>query len=143
MGGAGIWRKQQARRGRQRTSSFSDGTGNSSTKLQKTNVWRLYEALDLGTIDAQGQPANPIQIAYYDNGVGTSSVPLLAAIGGAFVSASPATSARSTNSYAGIMKTATGFSRSDFHEARSPSGCSSHWLHARASSVAAPKPNWT
>ena len=26
---------------------FSDGTGNSSAKLFKTNVWRLYEALDL------------------------------------------------------------------------------------------------
>src|SRR5688572_1985295 len=63
---------------------FSDGTGNSSAKLQKTNVWRLYEALDLGAIDAQGRPADPVQIAYYDNGVGTSSVPLLAAIGGAF-----------------------------------------------------------
>ena len=62
---------------------FSDGTGNSSAKLQKTNVWRLYEALDLGIIDAQGRPANPVQIAYYDNGVGTSSVPFLAAIGGA------------------------------------------------------------
>ena len=27
---------------------FSDGTGNSSAKLFRTNVWRLYEALDLG-----------------------------------------------------------------------------------------------
>ena len=27
---------------------FSDGTGNSSAKLFKTNVWRMYEAVDLG-----------------------------------------------------------------------------------------------
>ena len=27
---------------------FSDGTGNSSAKLFKTNVWRLYEAVELG-----------------------------------------------------------------------------------------------
>ena len=60
---------------------FSDGTGNSSGKLQKTNVWRLYEALDLG----YPAPADePIQIAYYDNGVGTSSFQLFAALGGIF-----------------------------------------------------------
>lgn len=28
---------------------FSDGTGNSSGKLFKTNVFRLYQAMDLGT----------------------------------------------------------------------------------------------
>ena len=26
---------------------LSDGTGNSAAKLFKTNVWKLYEALDL------------------------------------------------------------------------------------------------
>jgi hypothetical protein len=30
---------------------FSDGTGNSSAKAQKTNVWRLFRALDQTTID--------------------------------------------------------------------------------------------
>ena len=30
---------------------FSDGTGNSSAKAQKTNVWRLFQALDQATID--------------------------------------------------------------------------------------------
>ena len=60
---------------------FSDGTGNSSAKLQKTNVWRLYEALDMGDPPTAGGRA---QIAYYDNGVGTSSIPLVAMIGGAF-----------------------------------------------------------
>lgn len=59
---------------------FSDGTGNSSGKLFKTNVFRLYEALDLGP-DSEGQR---LQIAYYDNGVGTSSVKLFAVLGGVF-----------------------------------------------------------
>jgi uncharacterized protein (DUF2235 family) len=54
---------------------FSDGTGNSSAKAQKTNVWRLFQALDQTTVE---------QIAKYDNGVGTSSNKYLAAIGGAF-----------------------------------------------------------
>jgi uncharacterized protein (DUF2235 family) len=52
---------------------LSDGTGNSSAKLMKTNVWRMYEALDLTTGE---------QIACYDNGVGTSSFKPLAILGG-------------------------------------------------------------
>ena len=59
---------------------FSDGTGNSSAKLFKTNVWRMYEAIDLGP-PAEGRRP---QISYYDDGVGTSSFTLLAALGGAF-----------------------------------------------------------
>src|SRR3982074_1454432 len=55
---------------------LSDGTGNSSSKLFTTNVWRLYQALDL---------KNPeTQIAYYDDGVGTSSFKPLAILGGVF-----------------------------------------------------------
>jgi uncharacterized protein (DUF2235 family) len=54
---------------------LSDGTGNSAAKLAKTNVWRVYQAIDLTTGD---------QIAMYDDGVGTSPVKFLAAIGGAF-----------------------------------------------------------
>jgi uncharacterized protein (DUF2235 family) len=55
---------------------LSDGTGNSSAKVFKTNVWRLYQALDL---------TNPEeQIAYYDDGVGTSSFKPLAILGGVF-----------------------------------------------------------
>jgi uncharacterized protein (DUF2235 family) len=53
---------------------LSDGTGNSSAKLMKTNVWRLYEAIELATGD---------QVALYDNGVGTSSFKPLAILGGA------------------------------------------------------------
>jgi hypothetical protein len=54
---------------------LSDGTGNSSGKLLRTNVWRLYQALDLGSA---------AQVAYYDDGVGTSSIKPLAIVGGAF-----------------------------------------------------------
>jgi uncharacterized protein (DUF2235 family) len=53
---------------------LSDGTGNSSGKLAKTNVWRLYQALDLS--------ASGSQIAYYDDGVGTASFKPLALLGG-------------------------------------------------------------
>lgn len=52
---------------------LSDGTGNSSAKLMKTNVWRMYEAIDLTHGD---------QLAMYDNGVGTSSFKPFAVLGG-------------------------------------------------------------
>ena len=42
---------------------LSDGTGNSAAKVFKTNVWRLFQILDLRDPDNQ--------IAYYDDGVGT------------------------------------------------------------------------
>src|SRR5450432_2889341 len=54
---------------------LSDGTGNSAGKLFKTNVWRMYQALDL---------SSPGQLAHYDDGVGTSSFKPLAIVGGAF-----------------------------------------------------------
>src|SRR5262245_33912820 len=60
---------------------FDDGTGNSAAKLFKTNVWRLYDALD--TSDP-GTSGNIRQIAYYHDGVGTSSFKPLAIVGGAF-----------------------------------------------------------
>jgi uncharacterized protein (DUF2235 family) len=59
---------------------FADGTGNSSAKLFKTNVWRMYEAIDLGL----ASPGNHVQIGYYDNGVGTSNFRPLALLGGIF-----------------------------------------------------------
>jgi uncharacterized protein (DUF2235 family) len=59
---------------------FSDGTGNSAGKLQKTNVWRLYKALNL-TGRTEDEPE---QVAYYDDGVGSSSFKLFAVIGGVF-----------------------------------------------------------
>ncbi len=54
---------------------LSDGTGNSAAKLFKTNVWRIYDALDLRYPQQQ--------VAYYDDGVGTSSFRPLALLGGA------------------------------------------------------------
>ena len=54
---------------------LSDGTGNSAAKVWRTNVWRLFQALDLKKSD---------QIAIYDDGVGTSSFKPLAILGGAF-----------------------------------------------------------
>jgi len=54
---------------------LSDGTGNSSAKVWRTNVWRTFEALDLSGND---------QVAFYDDGVGTSSFKPWAILGGAF-----------------------------------------------------------
>ena len=74
-----------------RIAVFSDGTGNSSRALFRTNVYRLYEALNLGHPGrggtggkARATRGTGTQIAYYDNGVGTSSFRLLAALGGIF-----------------------------------------------------------
>ncbi|UPT97723.1 DUF2235 domain-containing protein [Bradyrhizobium barranii subsp. apii] len=54
---------------------LSDGTGNSAAKVWRTNVWRLFQALDL---------KGSSQIAIYDDGVGTSSFLPLAILGGVF-----------------------------------------------------------
>lgn len=54
---------------------LSDGTGNSAAKVWRTNVWRTFEALDLSGND---------QVAFYDDGVGTSSFKPLAILGGVF-----------------------------------------------------------
>ncbi len=53
---------------------LSDGTGNSAAKRHKTNVWRLYEALDLH---------HDCQAAMYDDGVGSKDNMLSKALGGA------------------------------------------------------------
>ncbi|MHC2282175.1 hypothetical protein ACVME8_008818 [Bradyrhizobium diazoefficiens] len=54
---------------------LSDGTGNAANRVWKSNVWRVFESLDL-----RGEE----QIAFYDDGVGTSSFKPLAILGGAF-----------------------------------------------------------
>ncbi len=54
---------------------LSDGTGNAASSVWRTNVWRLFQALDL-----EGNA----QAAKYDDGVGTSSFVPLAILGGAF-----------------------------------------------------------
>jgi uncharacterized protein (DUF2235 family) len=54
---------------------LSDGTGNSASKVWRTNVWRVFESLDL---------RDSTQVAIYDDGVGTSSFKPLALLGGGF-----------------------------------------------------------
>lgn len=54
---------------------FSDGTGNSSASVFKTNVWRIYDALDLSS--------GADQLTFYDDGVGASSNKFIAGITGA------------------------------------------------------------
>src|SRR6266566_1908082 len=54
---------------------LSDGTGNAASKVWKSNVWRIFESLDLRGND---------QVAFYDDGVGTSSFKPLAILGGVF-----------------------------------------------------------
>lgn len=51
---------------------LSDGTGNSASKPFKTNVWRLYQALNL----TDGK-----QVAVFGDGVGNSSITFLRVIG--------------------------------------------------------------
>ncbi|MGJ4921787.1 phospholipase effector Tle1 domain-containing protein [Bradyrhizobium oligotrophicum] len=54
---------------------LSDGTGNAASSVWRTNVWRMFQALDL---------QSNAQAAKYDDGVGTSSFVPLALLGGAF-----------------------------------------------------------
>jgi uncharacterized protein (DUF2235 family) len=54
---------------------LSDGTGNAAAKVWRSNVWRVFESLDLTGND---------QVAQYDDGVGTSAFKPLAILGGAF-----------------------------------------------------------
>lgn len=56
----------------------SDGTGNSDIKGRGTNVFKLYEAVDLHW------PYLARQVAFYDDGVGTERFKPLQLLGGAF-----------------------------------------------------------
>lgn len=58
----------------------SDGTGNQDIKNRGTNVFKLYEAVD---IQGHKNGALPKQVAFYDDGVGTAN-PIAKVIGGAF-----------------------------------------------------------
>jgi uncharacterized protein (DUF2235 family) len=51
---------------------LSDGTGNSAGRVWRANVWRTFESLDLTSSQ---------QIAFYDDGVGTSSFKPFAVLG--------------------------------------------------------------
>jgi hypothetical protein len=57
----------------------SDGTGNSTIKNRGTNVYTLFEAVDI-----EPSPGESQQIAFYDDGVGTGSLRFMRAFGGAF-----------------------------------------------------------
>jgi uncharacterized protein (DUF2235 family) len=59
----------------------SDGTGNSAIKGRGTNVFKLFEAVDLH--EHRSDPRLAAQLAFYDDGVGTSGNPFLRAAGGA------------------------------------------------------------
>ena len=61
---------------------LSDGTGNAASRVWRTNVWRIFESLDL---------TGSNQVTIYDDGVGTSSFKSLAILGGAFGCSSTAT----------------------------------------------------
>ena len=53
----------------------SDGTGNTAVKGRGTNVFKLYEAIDLN--GHRTDPTLTPQVALYDDGVGTENVKLL------------------------------------------------------------------
>jgi uncharacterized protein (DUF2235 family) len=60
----------------------SDGTGNTAIKGRGTNVFKIFEAVDIyghATV-----PTLKRQVAIYDDGVGTSNLKPLKIIGGAF-----------------------------------------------------------
>jgi uncharacterized protein (DUF2235 family) len=60
----------------------SDGTGNTANKDRGTNVFKLFEAVDLN--GHRTDPTLTPQVALYDDGVGTESFLPLKIIGGAF-----------------------------------------------------------
>ncbi len=60
----------------------SDGTGNRDVKARGTNVFKIYEAVDIQGYKTD--PSIPRQVAFYDDGLGTSKLLPLKIIGGAF-----------------------------------------------------------
>jgi uncharacterized protein (DUF2235 family) len=60
----------------------SDGTGNTAIKNRGTNVFKMFEAIDLN--GHRIEPNLDPQIAFYDDGVGTESFLPLKLLGGAF-----------------------------------------------------------
>lgn len=60
----------------------SDGTGNTAIKGRGTNVFKIFEAVDLN--QHRYEPALDPQVAIYDDGVGTESFKPLKLLGGVF-----------------------------------------------------------
>src|SRR5262245_43732501 len=54
---------------------LSDGTGNAAASVWRTNVWRMFEAID---------HSKPDQVVFYDDGIGTSSFKPFALLAGMF-----------------------------------------------------------
>jgi len=59
----------------------SDGTGNADIKGRGTNVFKLFEAIDL--TEHRTDPTLDTQLAFYDDGVGSRGNVVLRSIGGA------------------------------------------------------------
>ena len=96
---------------------LSDGTGNSAGKVWRTNVWRVFQALEL-------KGSN--QIAIYDDGVGTSSFKPLAILGGVFGYGLKRNVLNLYNFCAGTIKPATRSMASG--SAAAPSRCALSWV---------------
>ena len=77
---------------------LSDGTGNSAAHVWRTNVWRMFQAIELN---------GDKQIAAYDDGVGTSSFLPLALLGGTSGSASSEMYLSSTSISVAIVRKVT------------------------------------
>jgi uncharacterized protein (DUF2235 family) len=60
----------------------SDGTGNSAIKDRGTNVFKVFEAVDL--VSHRSDPNLTPQVALYDDGVGTGNFKPFKLLGGAF-----------------------------------------------------------
>src|SRR3984893_4171630 len=60
----------------------SDGTGNTAIKNRGTNVFKMFEAIDLN--GHRTNPALDPQVVFYDDGVGTETFLPLKLLGGAF-----------------------------------------------------------
>ncbi len=57
----------------------SDGTGGTVMKNRGTNVWKIYEAVD---VNGHKHGEVPPQIAFYDDGIGTEELKVLKMLGG-------------------------------------------------------------
>lgn len=60
----------------------SDGTGNTAVKGRGSNVFRLFESIDTNGFRTRAEC--PLQVAIYDDGVGTEDLKWLRILGGAF-----------------------------------------------------------
>ena len=61
----------------------SDGTGNTAIKGRGTNVFKLFEAVDISEPPSADSTPAVAQVAFYDDGVGTQSFVPLKLLGGA------------------------------------------------------------